>query len=99
MAFDQFLQKRVFDPLGMKDTSFWVSPEKKARWAHPYKWNAQASKLEETAIPYLYKTEVTDRARPPLGGAGLFSTAEDVARFYQMMLHRGCLLYTSPSRS
>ena len=89
MAFDRFLQERVFDPLGMKDTSFWVPLEKQARWAHPYKWNAQASKLEETTIPYLYKTEATDRARPPLGGAGLFSTAEDVARFYQMMLHRG----------
>jgi CubicO group peptidase (beta-lactamase class C family) len=32
---------------------------------------------------------VTDRERPPLGGAGLFSTAEDIARFYQMMLNQG----------
>jgi CubicO group peptidase (beta-lactamase class C family) len=89
MPFDRFLRKRVFDPLGMKDTSFWISPKKEARWAHPYKWNTQTGKLEETAIPYLYKTEVTDRARPPLGGAGLFSTAGDMARLYQMMLHRG----------
>jgi CubicO group peptidase (beta-lactamase class C family) len=89
MPFDQFLRKRLFDPLGMKDTAFWVSPENLARWAHPYQWNAQTGKLEETTIPYLYKTEVTDRARPPLGGAGLFSTAEDVARFYQMMLRGG----------
>jgi CubicO group peptidase (beta-lactamase class C family) len=89
MPFDRFLRKRVFDPLGMKDTTFWISPKKEAPWAHPYKWNAQTGKLEETAIPYLYKTEVTDRARPPLGGAGLFSTAGDMARLYQMMLHRG----------
>jgi CubicO group peptidase (beta-lactamase class C family) len=34
---------------------------------------------------------VTDRERPPLGGAGLFSTAEDIARFYQMMLNQGAL--------
>jgi CubicO group peptidase (beta-lactamase class C family) len=89
MPFDQFLQKRVLLPLGMKDTSFWIAPEKESRWAHPYRWNAQTSKLEETTISYLYKTAVTDRQRPPLGGAGLFSTAEDVARFYQMMLNNG----------
>jgi len=89
MAFDVFLQKRVLDPLGMKDTSFWIPPEKLSRWARPYRWNAQAAKLEETAIPYLYGTAATDRSRPPLGGAGLFSTAEDIARFYQMVLNGG----------
>jgi CubicO group peptidase (beta-lactamase class C family) len=91
MPFDQFLQKRVLDPLGMKDTSFWITPAKESRWAHPYRWNAAASKLEETKISYLYNTAVTDRERPPLGGAGLFSTAEDMARFYQMMLNQGAL--------
>ena len=91
MPFDSFLQKRVLDPLGMKNTSFWIAPRQESRWAHSYRWNAQASKLEETTIPYLYKTAVTDRERPPLGGAGLFSTAEDVARFYQMMLNEGAL--------
>ena len=87
--FDQFLQKRVLDPLGMKDTSFWIAPDKESRLAHSYRWNAQAGKLEETTIDYMYKTAVTDRERPPLGGAGLFSTAEDVARFYQMVLNKG----------
>jgi CubicO group peptidase (beta-lactamase class C family) len=91
MPFDAFLQKRVLDPLGMKDTSFWITPEKESRWARPYRWNAQANKLEETTISYLYGTAVMDRGRPPLGGAGLFSTAEDVARFYQMMLNQGDL--------
>jgi CubicO group peptidase (beta-lactamase class C family) len=89
VPFDQFLQKRVLDPLGMKDTSFWIAPEKQTRYARSYRWNAQAGKLEETTIPYLYKTAVTDRERPPLGGAGLFSTAEDMAGFYQMMLGGG----------
>jgi CubicO group peptidase (beta-lactamase class C family) len=91
MPFDQFLQKRVLDPLGMKDTSFWLAPENQSRWVQPYRWNAQTSKLEETVITYLYKTAPTDRERPPLGGAGLFSTAEDVAKFYQMMLNQGTL--------
>ncbi len=91
IPFDQFLQTRILDPLGMKDTSFWIAPENASRWAHSYRWNAPAGKLEETTIPYLYNTAVTDRARPPLGGAGLFSTAEDIARFYQMMLNKGTL--------
>jgi len=91
MPFDEFLQKRVLDPLGMKDTSFWIAPAKESRWAHPYRWNAQTSKLEETRITYLYNTAVTDRERPPLGGAGLFSTAADMARFYRMMLNQGAL--------
>jgi len=91
MPFDEFLQKRVFDPLGMKDTTFWIAREKLSRWAHSYRWNAQAGKLAETTIPYLYNTAVTDRERPPLGGAGLFSTAGDVARFYRMMLNGGAL--------
>ncbi len=91
MPFDQFLQARILDPLGMKDTGFWIAPERLPRWAHSYRWNAQAKELEETTISYLYNTPVTDRGRPPLGGAGLFSTAGDIARFYQMMLNRGAL--------
>ena len=89
MPFDRFLQTRIFDPLGMKDTSFWISQEKSARLAHSYQWVAAENRLRETTISYLYGTEVTDRQRPPLGGAGLFSTAEDMARFYQMMLNKG----------
>jgi CubicO group peptidase (beta-lactamase class C family) len=91
MPFDRFLQTRLFDPLRMTETTFWLPEAKKDRWARSYQWVAQESRLRETAIPYLYGTDVGDRARPPLGGAGLFSTAEDVVRFYQMMLNGGQL--------
>ena len=89
MPFDRFLQTRVFDPLGMKDTSFWITAQKYPRMAHTYQWVPAESRLRETTISFMYGTEVTDRQRPPLGGAGLFSTAEDMARFYQMMLNKG----------
>ena len=89
MTFDEFLQTRLFDPLGMRDTSFWVRAGAMDRWVRSYQWVAAESKLRETTISYLYGTEVDDRERPPLGGAGLFSTATDVARFYQMMLNKG----------
>jgi CubicO group peptidase (beta-lactamase class C family) len=87
--FDVFMQRRLFDPLGMKNTTFWPTPDQAKRLAKSYVLNAQTKKLEETTISYLYNTEVTDRGRPPLGGAGLFSTAEDVVRVYQMMLRHG----------
>jgi CubicO group peptidase (beta-lactamase class C family) len=89
VPFGEFMDKRVFNPLGMKDTSFWVRPDQKARYAHTYRLNAQTNKLEEAVIPYMYGTAVDDRQRAPLGGAGIFSTAEDVAHFYQMALNNG----------
>jgi len=89
LPFAGFMQQRLLDPLGMKDTTWWISPEQDRRRAHTYILNAQSKKLEETPIFYMYGGAVTDRARPPLGGAGLFSTAADVTKFYQMMLHGG----------
>jgi len=89
MPFADFLQKRLFDPLGMKNTTFWISREQEQRLAHSYVLNTNSHKLEPAVIRYMYGGAVTDHARPALGGAGLFSTAEDVARFYQMMLNRG----------
>jgi CubicO group peptidase (beta-lactamase class C family) len=87
MPYDVFLQKRLFDPLGMKDTTFWISPPQKKRFAQTYLM--EAAKLQPTPIHYMYDGAVTDPQRPPLGGAGLFSTAEDVTKFYQMMLNHG----------
>jgi CubicO group peptidase (beta-lactamase class C family) len=89
MPYAEFLQKRLFDPLGMKDTTFWISPAQKERYAQTYIRNAQSGKLQPTPIDYMYGGAVTDHGRPPLGGAGLFSTAEDVTKFYQMMLNHG----------
>jgi CubicO group peptidase (beta-lactamase class C family) len=87
MSYDKFLQTRLFDPLGMKDTTFWISPAQEKRFVPPV--ISRAGKLEPTPIAYMYGGAVTDRERPPLGGAGLFSTAEDVTKFYQMMLNHG----------
>src|SRR6185436_18329503 len=46
-------------------------------------------KLRDTPCMGLYGTEVTDKQRPPLGAAGIFSTAQDLARFYQLLLNDG----------
>jgi len=87
MPYDKFIQTRLFDPLGMKDTTFWISPAQKKRFVQPI--ISKSGKLQPTPIDYMYGGAVTDYQRPPLGGAGLFSTAEDVTKFYQMMLNHG----------
>jgi len=88
MPYDQFLQKRLFDPLGMKNTSFWIETKDVDRYADTYILDP-SNKLVHQPIQYLYGTQPTDHKRPPLGGAGLFSTAEDIAKFYQMVLNHG----------
>ncbi len=89
VAFAEFIQRRLFEPLEMKDTTWWVSAEQDRRRARTYLLSAQTRKLEPAPMGYMYGGAVTDRARPPLGGAGLFSTAGDVANFYQAMLSGG----------
>jgi CubicO group peptidase (beta-lactamase class C family) len=89
-SFGDFMQQNLFNPLGMKDSTFWVRPDQLARYAHSYKPDAQG-KLTEATIDYMYGGDVTDRQRPAMGGAGLFSTAQDVTRVYEMMLNGGTL--------
>jgi CubicO group peptidase (beta-lactamase class C family) len=89
VPFAEFMQRRLFDPLGMKNTTYWPAEAQEKRFVRNYRLSASTGRLEEVKISYLYGGAVTDRARPALGGAGLFSTAEDVTKFYQMMLNRG----------
>jgi CubicO group peptidase (beta-lactamase class C family) len=88
-SFADFLQARLFTPLGMVDTTFWPTPEQAKRLAQTYAVDGPGGALRPVTIHYLYGGAITDRARPPLGGAGLFSTAGDIAAFYQMMLNGG----------
>ena len=88
MPYEEFMEKRLFAPLGMKDTSFWLTEEQAKRLAKTYRPNAAKDGLEETKIGYLHYP-FTDRRRQPMPGGGLFSTATDVARFCQMVLSKG----------
>jgi CubicO group peptidase (beta-lactamase class C family) len=88
MAYETFLQQRLFTPLEMKDTTFFPSAAQVARLAKSYKPDAAKSGLEETRIKYLkYPLDGPGRYSAP--GGGLFSTAADVARFCQMLLNWG----------
>jgi CubicO group peptidase (beta-lactamase class C family) len=88
MPYEEFLDKRLFGPLGMKDTTFWPSEEQVKRLANTYKPNKDKKGLELTKTNAL-QYPVTDRKRQPMPGGGLFSTATDVAKFCQMLLNNG----------
>ena len=87
MTFDVFVQKRIFDPLGMKDTTFYPTDEQRARLATAYAKNKGTGALE----PVPPRPEFGPRDRPPQGNGGLYSTAPDYARFCQMLLNGGTL--------
>jgi len=73
---DAFLQQRILGPLGMKDTAFYVPPEKQSRLAEPF-----------AADPKML--EVREKPKYLAGGQGLVSTAADYLRFAQMLLNGG----------
>jgi CubicO group peptidase (beta-lactamase class C family) len=87
MTFDAFLQKRLFDPLGMKSTTFYPTDEQRGRLATAYAKNKETGALE----PVAPRADFGPRDRPPQGNGGLYSTAPDYARFARMLLNGGTL--------
>ncbi len=85
MPFEEFLQTRLFEPLGMVDTAFSVPSEKVDRFAALYR-PTKENRLERTRRPAL---EVDEYTFFPSGGGGLVSTAADYMRFSQMLLNGG----------
>jgi CubicO group peptidase (beta-lactamase class C family) len=88
MPYEEFLQKRLLDPLGMKDTTFWPNKEQLSRLATPYRPSEDLTRLEATTYSQL-TYPLDDPSRQPIPAGGLFSTAEDQVRFGQMILHGG----------
>ncbi len=86
MTFDEFLQKRLFTPLGMKDTTFYPTEAQKARLATAYSKGKDGTL---TAVPS--RADFGPKDRPPQGNGGLYSTAGDYARFCQMLLAGGTI--------
>jgi CubicO group peptidase (beta-lactamase class C family) len=90
MPYEEFMQKRLFEPLGMKDTTFWLTEEQEARRARCYRPSGE-QKLEQCPLSFMTPpfTDRVNRFAEP--GGGLFSTAHDVTRFCQMLLNNGTL--------
>jgi CubicO group peptidase (beta-lactamase class C family) len=87
-AYEDFLDERLFRPLGMVDTTFWPNGEQLERLAKSYKPGPDNRGLEETTITQL-TYPLDDRHRQPMPAGGLFSTAADLGRFCQMVLGGG----------
>jgi len=88
-SFADFLRERFFEPLGMKDTTFYLSDDQKPRLATSYKLNE--GKLAPANIFVLQGHEPTSRRRYPAANGGLFSTAPDYAKFCRMLLNDGSM--------
>ena len=85
LTFDQFLQRRLFDPLGMKDTTFYPTAAQLPRIVTRYTKNKETGKLE----PVAPRPDILARDRPPLATSGIYSTGPDFARLCQMLLNGG----------
>lgn len=86
LPLDRFLEERIFRPLGMADTCFFLPPEKADRLAPVYGMENGKLVLKETSA----KSDYVNGPRKCFsGGAGLVSTAHDYGRFLQMLLNGG----------
>jgi CubicO group peptidase (beta-lactamase class C family) len=85
LPFDVFLEKRIFESLGMKNTTFYPARKPSAHLVTSYKKDKATGTLEPAPKLMGFGTE----DRPPLGNGGLFSTGPDYARFCQMLLAGG----------
>lgn len=91
----EFMREEIFEPLGMKDTAFWVPKEKQGRLAKSYETVEKENGGKELVLYTGDNLAVrNDMAVPPAyeaGGAGLVSTLDDYSRFAAMLLNEGSL--------
>lgn len=82
--YEDFLQARLFDPLGMKDTTFYPTREQTKRLATTYEIRDGQLRANPGTL-----MDLPADARHPIPAAGLYSTAVDLAALYTMMLNEG----------
>jgi CubicO group peptidase (beta-lactamase class C family) len=91
MSYEEFLQKRFFDPLGMTETTFWPDEAQIARLAGAYGPNKQTNGYSKGRVDFLTKP-FNDRVhRFPEAAGGLFSTTHDIFRYGLMLANDGAL--------
>lgn len=88
---DQYLRRRIFEPLGMKDTYFYLPADKQARLAKLYTEDEAKKTVPMQPIGNMSPDYPKAKGTYFSGGAGLSSTIDDYAAFLQMMLNNGSL--------
>lgn len=86
--FQEFLAERLFAPLGMVDTAFYLTDDQAKRVATTYRREATGDLVPGTN-PVLYGKSPTSTDRFPAANGGLYSTANDYLKFCQMVLNKG----------
>lgn len=87
---NEFFRERIFEPLGMKDTHFYLPPEKHSRLVTVYGLDDQFKTIRRPNDPALDHTyPLVKNGTYYSGGAGLCSTVEDYGKFLQMLLNGG----------
>jgi CubicO group peptidase (beta-lactamase class C family) len=89
MPFDQFLQKRIFEPMGMTDAGFYQPDSKKDRLTKVYEEVGKDPGITPRVKNEWTEYPISGAKTYFSGGAGLSMTAENYARFCQMMLNGG----------
>lgn len=91
MSFDQFLRKRIFDPLGMVDTYFYLPQEKHKRLVPLYQGTkeGEVKMMEGKPFDNVDPNYPNTPGKYYSGGAGLSSTIEDYAKFLQLFINKG----------
>lgn len=84
------LQARIFGPLGMKDTGFWVSPAKRDRLATLYQFDERKGALGKV-VDGVTARNINDPPAVCSGGGGLISSADDYMTFARMLQGGGRL--------
>ena len=85
----QLLKRRIFDPLRMKDTSFLVPREKRARRAAAYGFDEEGRLTKRVTRSGVFVSERPDNMAYESGGAGLWSTLDDYLRFARLFVGDG----------
>ena len=87
MKYEDFMRTRLFEPLGMKDTTFHPDDTLRARIARTYKMDENTHELVPGYNPFVTSDSSVQHMPEPAGG--LFSTAADMGRFYAMIANKG----------
>lgn len=88
LQFGEFLNQKIFQPLGMNDTRFYVQDQDSERFAEVHNWDEERNRLVQRP----HRTDrpsYLDPERLESGGGGLVSSTHDYARFLQMLVNEG----------
>lgn len=89
MPLDQFIRTRITEPLGMKDTYFFLPPAKRDRLVAVYRSDSTNHAVRAPNGPRGQGDYIDGPRVSFSGGAGLLSTSHDYSRFLQMLLNHG----------